>query len=142
MDTHQRHFYMASRDWARLKEQLRIRSHGKCERCRRAPYEETHHLTYERLGHEFLDDLQALCAPCHEYLSGKSDVDPLTAGIPGLPCSPTLEAIEALGLKLTEQIRSAGNNERKIEKLLMRKQKLIRVQAQYVLLAYASIYTK
>jgi hypothetical protein len=35
-----------------------------------------HHLTYERVGHERLEDLQAICDACHAYESGKTDHDP------------------------------------------------------------------
>jgi hypothetical protein len=73
--------YLASREWAVLKRQVRERSRGKCERCHRRPHEQTHHLTYERLGAELLEDLQGLCETCHEYVSGRRHVDP--AGLPG-----------------------------------------------------------
>jgi hypothetical protein len=39
---------------------------------------DTHHKTYARLGHEWLSDLQGICTPCHEWLSGKSNLDPCT----------------------------------------------------------------
>jgi hypothetical protein len=68
--------YYASREWALLKRQIRERSGGMCERCGKGGYDATHHLTYERFGHEKLEDLQALCAPCHEFFSGKSDFNP------------------------------------------------------------------
>lgn len=68
--------YLASREWAVLKEQVRERSGDICERCLAAPYQETHHLTYERTGSERLDDLLAVCSPCHAYVSAKSTVDP------------------------------------------------------------------
>lgn len=73
--------YLASREWALLKEQVRARSGGKCERCEENEYEQTHHLTYERVGHERLADLQALCAGCHLFISAKSDEDPLQGTI-------------------------------------------------------------
>ena len=68
--------YLASREWAVLKERVRERSGGYCERCLTAPYQETHHLTYERTGSERLEDLLGVCSPCHAYLSAKSNVDP------------------------------------------------------------------
>lgn len=70
------HGYLATREWALLKRQLRLRSHGVCENCHRRPYEETHHVTYERLGHEELTDLMAVCRLCHEYFSAIIDVNP------------------------------------------------------------------
>lgn len=76
MNRSERHRYYASREWAILKEQVRDRSGGRCERCKVADCEQTHHLTYERLGNELLEDLQGLCAPCHEYVSGRRDPDP------------------------------------------------------------------
>ena len=76
MDRSDYHRYLASREWALLKEEVRTRSGDTCERCEKAPYQETHHVTYERLGHEDLDDLMAVCSPCHRYLSGKTDWDP------------------------------------------------------------------
>lgn len=76
MTRSERHRYYASREWALLKERVRERSGGNCERCGDRPYEQTHHLTYERLGNELLEDLQGLCAPCHEYVSGRRHDDP------------------------------------------------------------------
>ena len=68
--------YLASREWGLLKRAVRKRSEGQCERCP-GEYEETHHLTYERIGHENVADLLAVCRECHRYLSGISDFDPL-----------------------------------------------------------------
>lgn len=76
MTKDERFRYYASREWAVLKEAVKARSGGKCERCRVAEHEATHHLTYERFGSEKLEDLQGVCGPCHEFLSGKSTEDP------------------------------------------------------------------
>lgn len=69
--TSEYHEYLTSREWALLREQVRERSGGFCERCWVRPMQACHHLTYERVGHERLEDLQAICNPCHEYESGK-----------------------------------------------------------------------
>lgn len=71
------HRYLASREWALLREQVRTRSGNVCEHCGLVRQQAVHHLTYERLGHEDLDDLMAVCNRCHEFLSGKTDQDPL-----------------------------------------------------------------
>jgi hypothetical protein len=68
--------YLASREWAVLREQVRERSGDTCERCRVLPQAAVHHLTYERVGHEDLGDLQATCGPCHAFVSAKSAFDP------------------------------------------------------------------
>jgi hypothetical protein len=70
------HEYLASREWAALRERVRERSGNRCERCFNAPQHAVHHLTYERAGHEELTDLMAICNPCHEFLSARSDRDP------------------------------------------------------------------
>lgn len=71
--------YLASREWALLREAVRERANWTCERCKQLPIAATHHLTYERVGHEELTDLQAVCGPCHRFLSAKSDFDPVAA---------------------------------------------------------------
>lgn len=72
--------YLASREWALKKAAIEKRSGGKCERCRRAYATEVHHRTYEHLYAEPLEDLIHICRPCHEYESGKSDIDPANNG--------------------------------------------------------------
>lgn len=48
----------------------KARAGWKCERCgalaRGVGWLEAHHLTYVRLGHEWPEDLMALCHTCHE----------------------------------------------------------------------------
>jgi len=73
--------YLASRDWALKREAVRERSGGRCERCWANGMDAVHHKTYERIGNERLDDLQAICDPCHEFLSGKTNADPISDGV-------------------------------------------------------------
>lgn len=68
--------YLCSREWSILKEAVKKRSGGLCERCRVVPGSAVHHLTYIRQYHENLDDLQHICSTCHRFTHGKSDVDP------------------------------------------------------------------
>jgi 5-methylcytosine-specific restriction endonuclease McrA len=69
-------YYMASRDWAVRRRQALDRTDGHCERCGRAEPLQAHHRTYVRRFQEDPLDLQALCADCHVYLTGRSDLDP------------------------------------------------------------------
>ena len=87
--------YLASREWAILRESVRARAGGRCERCWIGQHEDTHHLTYERIGQESLDDLLAVCAPCHDYLSGHAQHDPMMAAARSLNILhlPTLQRI-------------------------------------------------
>jgi len=70
------HKYLASREWAVKKQAVRERCGGVCERCTARPMDHVHHLTYERIGAERLEDLQGLCEQCHEFVSGVTQVDP------------------------------------------------------------------
>jgi len=69
--------YKASREWAVRREAVRKRANGKCERCLTADMQQVHHLTYARIGEEPLEDLLGVCKPCHEFLSAKTDTDPV-----------------------------------------------------------------
>jgi hypothetical protein len=68
--------YLASREWAVKREAVRARAGGLCERCWLSPMQAVHHQTYARIGNESLEDLQAVCATCHEFLSAKAGRDP------------------------------------------------------------------
>lgn len=80
--------YLASREWSLLREQVRERSGNQCERCWHAPQQAVHHMTYENVGHESLDELLAVCNPCHAWLSGKSDRDPAATRLGAVAFSP------------------------------------------------------
>lgn len=69
--------YLASREWCKLREEVRERSGDRCERCEILPMDACHHLSYANKYKEKLEDLQAICNPCHEFTHGKSDFDPL-----------------------------------------------------------------
>ncbi len=73
--------YLASRLWRLKTAAVRKRCKGICERCGRAKMSDTHHLTYERLYNEPLEDLEGQCERCHAFESGKSDFDPLSGCI-------------------------------------------------------------
>lgn len=68
--------YLCSREWSVLKAAVHERARGRCERCEINQIDAVHHLTYARKYREDLDDLQAICNQCHEFVHGKSDFDP------------------------------------------------------------------
>lgn len=68
--------YLCGREWSVLKEAVLTRSGGVCERCFANEMDHVHHLTYERKYKERLDDLQAICKPCHDFVHAKSEYDP------------------------------------------------------------------
>lgn len=79
-DKERYHRYLCSREWGLLRDQVRRRCKGICERCNRAPMSHVHHLTYIRKYEERLEDLQGLCEPCHLFIHGKSHNDPMSSG--------------------------------------------------------------
>ncbi|MCE9547110.1 MAG: hypothetical protein K8T25_16670 [Planctomycetia bacterium] len=60
--------YLRTSAWKEKVEQVRVRCGGTCEHCHKMAFSHTHHLTYERIYNERLDDLLGVCEPCHEFL--------------------------------------------------------------------------
>ena len=71
------HAYLASREWGLKKRAVRERCAGRCERCRMRRMTAVHHLTYAHVGNEPLEELLGVCEPCHDYLGGNRDTDPM-----------------------------------------------------------------
>lgn len=64
--------YLNSEAWKR-KRAFRMRANeklfnGYCEICFENKANHCHHITYDRLGEEWIFDLAAICRPCHEKL--------------------------------------------------------------------------
>jgi len=65
--------YLKSRYWDNLRHKKICSTGSWCERCEEyVIYEDAqvHHKTYERLGFEWLEDLEVLCKCCHEKEHG------------------------------------------------------------------------
>lgn len=58
--------YLSSEKWKAKREQAFSRDNDICQLCKESPAEQVHHITYERLGDENLEDLLSVCIPCHE----------------------------------------------------------------------------
>jgi hypothetical protein len=73
--------YLCSREWALMRRKVLDRSRGICEKCKNAPVEHVHHLTYIRKYQEELNDLMGVCRDCHEDIHhpkepiDKSEID-------------------------------------------------------------------
>ena len=64
--------YLKSREWRNMKYAKIVAAGYKCEKCGRTEDGlDVHHLTYERLGHERMSDLQLLCRYCHKVVHGE-----------------------------------------------------------------------
>jgi HNH endonuclease len=58
--------YLATNHWQTLRERA-LESQGRaCRRCGATRALHVHHRTYERIGRELLEDLEVLCATCHQ----------------------------------------------------------------------------
>ena len=57
--------YMNSPEWKKNRYPALVRDGFKCAMCGTAKNLIVHHITYERLGHENMDDLITLCKGCH-----------------------------------------------------------------------------
>lgn len=65
--------YLSSPAWAKRRRQVLERAKGSCEGCGENPPTEVHHLTYAHVGNEFLFELVALCASCHDRIHADGD---------------------------------------------------------------------
>ncbi len=64
--------YLQSEEWQIIRLKRLKKDNYTCQRCGCKHELGVHHLTYERLGHEDIDDLLTICARCHndEYFFG------------------------------------------------------------------------
>jgi 5-methylcytosine-specific restriction endonuclease McrA len=67
--------YLQTPEWKEMRGYaLEVATH-RCQVCNSAKSLQVHHRTYERRGHENLEDLTVLCKACHElyHQTGKKD---------------------------------------------------------------------
>jgi len=60
--------YLRSQEWALKRAKVMRRAGGLCEGCGDHRATDVHHLSYEHVTQEFLFELVALCADCHERI--------------------------------------------------------------------------
>ncbi len=73
--------YLRSQEWALRRAKVLRRADHRCEGCGDNPAVEVHHLTYANVTREFLFELVALCADCHDRIHEQ-------AGEPSRPKTP------------------------------------------------------
>jgi hypothetical protein len=66
MSSSEYHAYLESPEWLERRRAVLLRAGDRCELCRFRQATQVHHLTYERIGDEWLSDLIAVCRDCHE----------------------------------------------------------------------------
>lgn len=65
MTAEQYEAYLKSVRWRALRDKVLKRDSWKCTECRSKYNLHAHHLTYDRVGEEQLEDLKTLCRKCH-----------------------------------------------------------------------------
>jgi hypothetical protein len=63
--------YLLTPEWRSKRAKVIKRANGMCEGCAERPCTQVHHLTYERVFHEMLFDLRAVCDECHDQIHCK-----------------------------------------------------------------------
>ncbi|WP_377477665.1 HNH endonuclease [Olivibacter oleidegradans] len=58
--------YLLSVEWKEKRRLVLERDNSLCQHCMTATAENIHHLKYDNLFNEPLEDLLSLCKPCHE----------------------------------------------------------------------------
>ena len=68
MSTEDKQAYLDSPKWQELRSKVLKRDNNRCVNCNSESNLNCHHITYNRLGNEKLNDLVILCQPCHSRL--------------------------------------------------------------------------
>lgn len=63
--------YLDSAEWKAKRQQRLDKCGNTCEYCKTAPAVHVHHVTYERVFNEDIDDLRGICLDCHESIHGR-----------------------------------------------------------------------
>lgn len=65
--------YLKSERWAAIRKRRMALDGWRCVLCGSETSLQVHHLTYEMVGREELDDLRTTCEPCHKDLHERAD---------------------------------------------------------------------
>lgn len=63
--------YLRSPEWKAKRKLALERDNHKCQKCKIKTAEQVHHLTYDNLENEKLEDLMSVCRECHEKIHNK-----------------------------------------------------------------------
>lgn len=64
--------YLVSDAWREKRKQVLIRDKLRCQLCGNDKNLQVHHVTYDRIYNEELDDLITVCNNCHKTVHGKN----------------------------------------------------------------------
>ena len=69
------HQYLFTPEWKEKRELAFQRDNYTCQECKKHPAIHAHHLTYDRIYHEKIEDLQSVCAECHAEIHHRQLID-------------------------------------------------------------------
>lgn len=58
--------YLRSAEWKEKRKEFIEAANGECEECGSKGKLQVHHLSYDNVGDENIDDVEVLCKDCHE----------------------------------------------------------------------------
>jgi 5-methylcytosine-specific restriction endonuclease McrA len=66
--------YLQTQHWQNLREKVYEQRNHTCQRCHKEiSVFQIHHITYVRIGHERVSDVQLVCVKCHEIIHKRKD---------------------------------------------------------------------
>lgn len=78
MSAEDKQTYLQSNEWKSLRNQVFTRDNHTCQSCGSKTSLNCHHVTYQHLGAESLDQLTTLCTTCHTALHKRLGYDRTT----------------------------------------------------------------
>ncbi|WP_348714237.1 hypothetical protein [Tenacibaculum sp. 190130A14a] len=66
--------YLKSTKWRRIRKDVLERDENMCQECKVSKAEHVHHLTYDNLFNETLEDLLSVCSKCHTKIHKELDM--------------------------------------------------------------------
>jgi hypothetical protein len=86
--------YINSAKWRAICRKVLQRANGFCEGCLERPPTQVHHRNYGNLGNEFMFELLALCAPCHERFHDQLKAELEAQGETILDAAPSFDDLD------------------------------------------------
>lgn len=65
--------YLTSEKWKNIREKVKERDNFLCQQCKLKKAEEVHHLNYENVFNEKMEDLISVCSECHMELHNNEE---------------------------------------------------------------------
>ena len=88
--------YLCSKSWRKKQNAIKERCNNVCEDCHQYAMVDVHHITYENIGDERLDELLGLCVACHQRKHPEKKIERKTQP-KRIPCKAVVSQEGAVG---------------------------------------------